>query len=211
MLDYKSKGYGVEAMARLNGTITEEQKAEFEAIGKELGLSNQGQIIGALLKAYRELQEVKESMQSDFQLSDDEQELLSKAVEYSGMSRNEIIKRGAIAEAKKTVSLVKHQADLENLSDEELKKKTFAGVAALRIQQVIEKVMTHNDNQPEKQNKFFISPSLIFKLAGSNRAAINNYFEKYQLSIDDHNHKHNLTVDDNRKGKGIDAKEVIGV
>lgn len=197
-------------MVRLNSTITEEQKAEFDAIGDELGLSKQSQIIGALLKAYRELQEVKQSMQNDLKLADDEQELLNKASEYSGMSRDEIIKRGAIAEAKKAVSLAKHQAELADLDPEELKKKTFKGVAAVRIEQIVTRIMEHNDNAPEKKDRFYISESLVFKLSGSNRKAIKEYFDSHHLMIDDHNHKYGLTIEDNRKGKGLDTASILG-
>ena len=196
-------------MPRLNGTITEEQKMEFDSIKDELGLSNQGEVLAALLSAYREFQQIKQT--SDLNLTEDEQELINKAISYSGMTREEIAKRGFIAEAKKAVSLAKHQADLSELDPEELKKKTFLGVAAIRIQKTVEKIMQHNDNQPEKQNKFYISESLVFKLSGSNRKAIKDYFENYHIMINDHNQKHGLSNEDNRKGKGVDIKSILNI
>lgn len=202
-----------QSKSRINCTISEQVKAEFDYVQEQLNLSNQGEVIGLLLDAYRELQELKKQMttSSDFNLSKEEEDLVNLAVNFSGMTRKQIAKRGFIAEAKTAISLAKRQADLAEANPEELKKMTFKGVAATRIEQIISRIMEHNDSQTEKQNKLCITESLVFKLTGSNRKALKDYFESHKLMIDDHNQKHSLTDADNRKGKGIDAKQMLNL
>lgn len=44
---------------RLNGTMTEQGRAELDYVQKSLGLSKQGETVQALLDAYRELEKLK--------------------------------------------------------------------------------------------------------------------------------------------------------
>jgi hypothetical protein len=99
--------------------------------------------------------------------------------------------------------------DFESMTEDELKLNTRKGSAYYRISQAVETIKNHNDSQGEKKLKFFISPTLIFKLTGSNRKSITLYFEQHQTLIDEHNSKHELTELDNRKGKDYDVKKVL--
>ncbi|NJS16203.1 MAG: hypothetical protein HC787_02870 [Nostocaceae cyanobacterium CSU_2_110] len=72
----------------------------------------------------------------------------------------------------KTIS---EKENLDHLSIEELKKKSYLGVAKHRISQTVEKLMEHNDTQGEKVNKVCITRGIVFKLTGSNRKTINEF------------------------------------
>lgn len=208
---YKYPNYKVKQMSkspRLNVSTTEETKTEFEHIQNLEGFSTYGETLALLIAAYQELKQINSL---ELKLTDEENQLVEDAVNLSGMSRNEITKRGLIAEAKKAVSLAKRQSELSEAAPEDLKKMTFRGVAATRIEQIIIRIMEHNDSQPEKQNKFCITESLVFKLTGSNRKAITDYFDSHRILIEDHNQKHQLTNEDNRKGKGIDIKSMLNL
>ena len=127
------------------------------------------------------------------------------------MTLEQLTKRGLLKEARTAVSLAKHQAELSEVDPDDLKKMTFRGVAATRIEQVISKIMEWNNNHPEQKDRFYISETLIARLTGSNRGAIKDYFQTHDTLINDHNYKYSLSNDDNRKGKGVDVKQMLGL
>ena len=101
--------------------------------------------------------------------------------------------------------------DYDSMSDNELRNSTSKGSAFQRIGNMIEKVKEYNDLQLDNSSRFFLSPSLIFKLTNSNFKIINSYFETYRSMIDVINSKYELSDKDNRKGKGYDFKKVLGI
>lgn len=199
---------------RLATTITEQCKTELDHVQKQLKLSKQGETVSALLDAYRELQELKKKMSvesNEFDLSPSEQEEVSKAVERSGMSQEQLAKRGLLKEARTALSLAKYQDKLSEIDPEKLRKMTFRGVASARIENAVTKLMNYNDTRGEQKDRRCISETFIAKLSGSNRNAVRDYFDSHKLMIDDHNAKYSLTIADNRKGKGIDLKQILGL
>ena len=140
-----------------------------------------------------------------------EQEEINLALKNSGLSLKDITKTGTLQRVRYLNSVAESQAKLDSMSEEDLKKATFRGVAEHRIAQTIETIKEHNDKQAEKVYKICLTRGVVFKLTGSNRKNINEFFDKYQLMIDDHNNKHQLTPLDNRKGKLFDLKECLGV
>ena len=126
------------------------------------------------------------------------------------MTREELAKRGLLAEARKSNSLAKRQSELSEADPDELKKLTFKGVAFTRIEQVVKRIMSHNDAQGENKHRYCPTECLIATITGSNRGAIREYFDSHKTMIEDHNHKYGLSKEDNRKGKGIDVKQLFG-
>jgi hypothetical protein len=63
--------------------------------------------------------------------------------------------------------------------------------------------MAINDKATEKSQKSCITQGLIFTLCGVNRNALNKYFSQYETMINDHNLKHDLDPNSNRKGNGF--------
>lgn len=148
-------------------------------------------------------------------LSTEEQELVNKAVEKSGMSFDEILKRGLLAEASKLEKQSDKLGEYQDLTYQELEKlaqeTTIKGIATLKIQKCIELIEHHNNHCQLTADKIFISPTVVFKVTNSNRASINSYFEEHQEQIDKLNSKHKLEASINRKGKGYDVKATLGV
>jgi len=132
------------------------------------------------------------------------------ALTNSGLTLIELVKEGLLQRARYYNSIAIKQADFKNMSTETLKNSTVKGAANYRIENAVQTLIDHNNNEPEKDNKVCITKGMIFKLTGSNRQTINKYFDEQKIGISDHNNKHSLTEDDNRKGKGFDFKALIG-
>ena len=141
----------------------------------------------------------------------DERKEINDAVANSGLTLEAIIKEGTLQRARYLNSIAQQQAKLDSMSTDELKDATFKGVSRHRISQAVEKIREHNDRQTEKKNKVCITRGIVFKITGSNRSNINKFFDEYEVMISDHNHKHELTDKDNRKGKGFDFNQLLGI
>ena len=140
-----------------------------------------------------------------------EQKEINDAVANSGLTIEAIAREGTLQRARYLNSIAESQAKLESMSTDDVKKATFKGVSRHRISQADEKIREHNDQQTEKKNKVCITRGIVFKITGSNRSNINKFFDEYQVMIDDHNHKHELTDADNRKGKGFDLNQLLEI
>lgn len=140
-----------------------------------------------------------------------ERKEINDAVANSGLTLEAIIKEGTLQRARYLNSIAESQAKLETMSESELKKATFKGASRHRISQAVEQIRQHNDQQTEKKNKVCITRGIVFKITGSNRSNINKFFDEYQVMISDHNHKHQLSDSDNRKGKGFDFNQLLGI
>lgn len=140
-----------------------------------------------------------------------EQKEIDNAIANSGLTIEAIAKEGTLQRARYLNSIAISQAKLQTMSQSELKNATFKGASRHRISQAVEKIREHNDQQTEKKNKVCITRGMVFKITGSNRSNINKFFDEYEVMISDHNHKHELTDTDNRKGKGFDFNELLGI
>jgi phage antirepressor YoqD-like protein len=140
-----------------------------------------------------------------------EQQEINDAVANSGLTIEAIAREGTLQRARYLNSIAESQAKLESMSTDDVKKATFKGVSRHRISQAVEQIREHNDQQTEKKNKVCITRGIVFKITGSNRSNINKFFDEYEVMIDDHNHKHELTDADNRKGKGFDFNQLLGI
>jgi vacuolar-type H+-ATPase subunit I/STV1 len=140
-----------------------------------------------------------------------EQKEINDAVKNSALTIQAIAREGTLQRARYLNSIAVSQAKLESMSTDDVKKATFKGVSRHRISQAVEQIREHNDQQTEKKNKVCITRGIVFKITGSNRSNINQFFDEYEVMIDDHNHKHELTDADNRKGKGFDLNQLLGI
>jgi len=90
------------------------------------------------------------------------------------------------------------------------------GSAEERIDHAVQAVMHHNDYvATEKSHKWALTASAVGRLSGSNRPAIDRYFEAHHLAISDHNAKHELSEGHNipkgRRGEKIEHLIQVGV
>ena len=212
---------------KLGCSISDEDKVLLDRLTKDLKM-NQGEVIGYLLRSYDRLSPKGflkdtashiESCQdrdsvislSAFNLSGSEQIEVENALVNSNSELKVVTKDGLLQRSRYLNSIADKQAQLESMSESEMRSSTFKGAANFRIEQAIEKIMNHNDNQPEKLQKVCLTKGIIFKLTGSNRQTINKYFDDHEVMISDHNQKHELTNADNRKGKGFSYEQLLGV
>jgi len=207
--------------------IKKETKEKFDEITKELGGKTQSQKIEALIDAYESLKKENERLKNQLEASEKQIKIgelsyillglngseikeVQNAQNLSLQSLQEIAKDGLLQKSRYINSCL-GKKDYDSMSDNELRNSTSKGSANARIGNMIEKIKQYNDNQPDNSTRFFLSPSLIFKLTNSNFKIINNYFETYRNMIDDINNKYQLSDKDNRKGKGYDFKKVLGI
>ena len=198
-------------MKKLGCSITDEEKAILDTLTKKLK-QNQGEVIGYLLRSYNQLsnREPVLSLES-FNLSGNEQLEVENALTNSDSQLDEVARDGLLQRSRYLNSVADKQAQLESMTDEEMKKATFKGAADFKIEQAIKNIMNHNDNQSEKARKVCITKGIIFKFTGSNRQTINKWFDQHSTMIDDHNQKHSLTDADNRKGNGFSFEQLLEV
>ncbi len=202
--------------------MTKDTHQSLIKIRKELGLTI-SETIDELIRVYHQSQDLKQKLENTqntvamgeisytlLGLDGEEITTVQNAKNNSGQDLKTIVKDGTLQRAKYLNSTM-GQKDFESMTEDELKNTTSKGSAYFRISQAIETIKSHNDSQGEKKLKFYISESLVFKLTGSNRRSINQFFKQYQTMIDEHNSKHQLTDMDNRKGKGFDPKTVLGI
>lgn len=206
--------------------IRKETKEKFDEITKELG-KNQSERIEGLIEAYETLKKENEMLKNQLEASENRIKLgelsyillglngseileVQNAESVSLQSLQEIARDGLLQKARYYNSTM-GKKDYDSMSDNELRNSTSKGSAFQRIGNMIEKIKQYNDNQPDNSSRFFLSPSLIFKLTNSNFKIINNYFETYRNVVDDANNKYQLNDKDNRKGKGYDFKKMLGI
>lgn len=206
--------------------IKKEIKEKFDDMTKELGKTQSERIL-ALIEGFERFKKENETLKNQLEVTKSQIKLgelsyillglngsqileVQNAESVSLQSLQEIAKDGLLQKARYYNSTM-GKKDYDSMSDNELRNSTSKGSANARISNMIEKIKQYNDNQPDNSTRFFLSPSLIFKLTNSNFRIINNYFETYRSMIDDANNKYQLSDRDNRKGKGYDFKKVLGI
>ena len=196
---------------KLGCSISDEDKVLLDRLTKKTG-KNQGDLIGYLLRSYEQLSDRQSVLSLEaFNLSGEQQLEVENALTNSNSQLDEVARDGLLQRSRYLNSIADKQANLESMSDEEMKTATYKGVASYRIEQAIETIMNHNNNQSEKSQKVCITKGMVFKLTGSNRQTINKYFDEHEVMISDHNNKHELTDADNRKGKGFSFEQLLGI
>lgn len=188
-----------------------DHKPKLEELAKALNMS-MGEAVDWLIENSHQITRGSDVAALELeQYSVAEQQEINDAVANSGLTIKAIAREGTLQRARYLNSIAASQAKLESMSTDDIKKATFKGVSRHRISEAVEKIREHNDQQTEKKNKVCITRGIVFKITGSNRSNINKFFDEYEVMIDDHNHKHELTDADNRKGKGFDLNQLLGI
>ena len=196
---------------KLGCTIGNDEKVLLDHLTKDLKM-NQGELINYLLRSYEQLSDRKPVISLEaFNLSGSEQQEVENALINSDSQLDEVARDGLLQRSRYLNSVADKQAQFGSMSEDEMKKATFKGAANYRIEQAIETIMNHNNNESEKSRKVCLTKGMIFKLTGSNRQTINKFFDEHEVMISDHNHKHSLTDADNRQGKGFSFEQLLGV
>ena len=196
---------------RIGCSISDEEKVLLNRLTKKLGKS-QGEVIGLLIRSCMKKSEPDAVISLEaFKLSSSEQSEVENALINSNSLIDEVARDGLLQRSRYLNSIASKQAQLESMSDEEIRSSTFKGAANFKIEQAINTIIEHNNSQTEKSDKVCITKGIIFKLTGSNRQTINKWFADHEVMICDHNQKHSLTDTHNRKGKNFNWDELLGV
>lgn len=196
---------------RLGCSISPEAKAKLTQISADFKL-RQGETLDFLILNFgSDTNQTTTLSVHSLDLSDAELAEVQTALTNSDSTLELVAKEGLLQRSRYLNSIADKQSRLESMTPEEINKATFKGAAQFKIEHAIQKVIEHNDAQPEKSNKVCLTKGIIFKLTGSNRATINQYFDHHQIMIADHNQKHGLTKADNRKGKGFSFEQLLGI
>lgn len=206
--------------------IKKEIKEKFDEMTKELGKTQSDRIL-ALIEGFERLKKENETLKNRLEASENQIRLGELSYTLLGLNGSEILEvqnaesvslqslqeiaRDGLLQKARYYNSTMGKKDYDSMSDNELRNSTSKGSAFQRIGNMIEKIKQYNDNQPDNSSRFFLSPSLIFKLTNSNFKIINNYFETYRNVVDDANNKYQLNDKDNRKGKGYDFKKMLGI
>ena len=206
--------------------IKKEIKEKFDEMTKELGKTQSDRIL-ALIEGFESLKKENESLKNQLEVTESQIKLGELSYILLGLNGSEILEvqnaesvslqslqaiaKDGLLQKARYINSTMGKKDYNSMTNEELKNSTSKGSAFQRIGNMIEKVKEHNDLQPDNSDRFFLSPSLIFKLTNSNFKIVNNYFETYRNMIDDANNKYHLSDKDNRKGKGYDFKKLLGI
>lgn len=191
--------------------FSHENKPKLEELAKVLNLS-MGEAVDYLIENSHLINQTENVTAPELeQYSVTEQKEIDLAIANSGLTIEAIAKEGTLQRARYLNSIAQQQAKLDSMSADDVKNATFKGVSRHRISQAVEKICEHNNQQTEKKNKVCITRGIVFKITGSNRSNINKFFDEYEGMISDHNHKHELTDKDNRKGKGFDFNQLLGI
>ena len=110
----------------------------------------------------------------------------------------------SIAKTEKLVSMVESEKpvekDWESIPSEDLKGKHTPGSAEEKIRRAIKAIMEHNDyTAPSNSERWFIGVRSIQDVSGCNYAPIKKYVDDHKTMIDDHNAKHGLSNQHNKK------------
>lgn len=206
--------------------ITKQTKQKFDEITKELG-KTQSQKIEALIDAYESLKKENESLKNQLEVTESQIKLGELSYTLLGLNGTEILEvqnaenlslqslqaiaKDGLLQKARYINSTMGKKDYHSMTDNELRNSTSKGSANARISNMIEKIKQYNDLQPDNSTRFFLSPSLIFKLTNSNFKIVNSFFETYRNMINDINSKYELSDKDNRKGKGYDFKKMLGI
>ncbi len=199
---------------KLGSSIKIEERELLDQLAKVLKMK-QGEALGHIIRNFP-LATIADGENSQlslekFRLSSEEESEVVNALQNSDSQLDVVAKDGLLQRSRYLNSIVDKQAKLPTMTHQELGKATFKGAALFKIEQAIEKIIAHNNNQAEKSQKVCLTKGIVFKLTGSNRQNINKYFAEHEIMISDHNLKHDLTDANNRKGKGFSFEQLLGV
>jgi hypothetical protein len=158
---------------------------------------------------------LKDMTLEQLELDSETQQIVSDALNHSGMTLADFIRQACKVYAKTVTGKAKQsEDDLSSVPTEELlnpsqvvdgkeirtKYYTHPGRAEELTKRAITAIQRHNDNAPEKDQRWMITQTAIQALTGSRPATIKKILEQYKGMIDDHNQKYGLNPYDNRKG-----------
>lgn len=99
--------------------------------------------------------------------------------------------------------------DVENLSDDEIKRKRGEEVVNEKIRRAFEAITNYNDKQPSNAERWYIGNQTLRTVSGCNGLAVAKWIKNYQTSVDDANNKYDLGQYHNKIHSRKDLSELV--
>ena len=150
-------------------------------------------------------------------LDTETQEIVERALSFSGKSLEDFIKQACKVYGTTLVGKANQfGTDLANVSTYDLlNNRTYStnpNRAKELVKRAIKAIQIHNDEiVTQKADRWMITQTAIQALTGSKPATVKLLLADSKTLIDDHNAKHNLTPYDNRKSNGVRITDIIKI
>ena len=96
------------------------------------------------------------------------------------------------------------EKDWSAIATEKLRGQKIPGSAEEKIRRAVKAILNHNDYTATSNNdRWFIGVRSIQDLSGCNYAPIKKFLEEFNVMISDHNNKHGLTNQHNKRHKPL--------
>lgn len=130
---------------------------------------------------------------------------INTAIDISGLDQSEFIKRAIKAYAS---HFKIHNKDVESMTNSELMKSRVKGSGEELVRRAIDGIITYNNDQPEKENRYQISLSILKTLTGCRQNIIQDAMKKYEVKINTH-HEHKVSLNPTWNRGKADIKSKI--
>jgi hypothetical protein len=122
--------------------------------------------------------------------SEEIQEMVTAALDFSGMSEDEFIRKAIVSYAR---NFKPHaQAQVEEMVTSELIGSKIKGSSEELTRRAIDAIIQYNLNQPERENRYQITVTGIKALTGCRHETIKQVIEEQETKIHDH-HEHHVS------------------
>lgn len=105
----------------------------------------------------------------------------------------------------------RQDVDWEGVSNEQLKNMRSSGAVEEKIYRAFCAIASYNDNAPSNDDRWYIGSTTLSQVSGCNRQAIGDWVEVHEITVKDHNSKYGLGQYHNKRHKGVEITDFIGL
>lgn len=105
----------------------------------------------------------------------------------------------------------KQEIDWESVPNEQLKGMKVAGAVEEKIYRAYCAIANYNDNAPSNDDRWYIGSTTLSQVSGCNRTATGAWVEVHEITVKDHNSKYGLGQYHNKRHKGVEITDFIGL
>jgi predicted ribonuclease YlaK len=178
--------------------IDERIKIEFLQYQKEHNIASKNKLLEIIWNSFK---------YSQIQFTDEEKQLIERALKMSNLSIEELKKRAILRAAR---NIITNKDKPIVLKEVDKNSRTSARAADLRVADIVAEMMLHNDQAEQWYKRKFINQKTISEYAkdrkqssmnnlSPNTEVIKRYLENYQEVIAKHHAKYDMHEDHNRK------------
>jgi predicted ribonuclease YlaK len=178
--------------------VDERIKSEFLQYQKEHNIASKNKLLEIIWNSFK---------YSQIQFTDEEKQLIERALKMSNLSIEELKKRAILRAAR---NIITNKDKPIVLKEVDKNSRTSARAADLRVVDIVAEMMLHNDQAEQWYKRKFINQKTISEYAkdrkqssmnnlSPNTEVIKRYLENYQEVIARHHAKYDMQEDHNRR------------